>query len=340
MRLLSVCPGAGFSRKRATRPDDVQLDHAERRWVGHRCQVECGGRAQLAVAAHQRAEVEVVDDIAVHDHERVVDAGIFTGEADRPRRVERLWLDGVAQPHRTAAVAGERGDERIGHEPQRQRDCGDPVALEPAHEPGDDRLVAHGEHRLGDRVRQRAQAGSEPADQHDRVHQPAVVEGTSVLSVGVVPATPVDVRRPARCEVGRGRVTGRRSRRSGSDDSVMPRPVGAGVVDRTETGQVGRPRRHHHVDVVGHERDGVHEAVAVERDVGEPGGIRLLGVGIGVVGPHDDLQRGVLAVALLLALFVREREIRRSRAWPTRASRTVWTAGRWADPWAAPACRR
>ena len=41
-------------------------------------------------------DVEIGEHVAVHDEERVVDAGFERGEPDRARGVERLGLDGVA----------------------------------------------------------------------------------------------------------------------------------------------------------------------------------------------------------------------------------------------------
>ena len=40
MSVLSVTPGAGFSRNRRTRPVVVDLDDAERRWIGDGREVE------------------------------------------------------------------------------------------------------------------------------------------------------------------------------------------------------------------------------------------------------------------------------------------------------------
>ena len=40
-------------------------------------------------------DVEIGEDVAVGDDERVVDAGVLGGETDRARGVERLGFDGV-----------------------------------------------------------------------------------------------------------------------------------------------------------------------------------------------------------------------------------------------------
>ena len=48
-----------------------------------------------SVEAHQRADVEVGEHVAVDDEERVVDAGFERGEADGAGGVERLGLDRV-----------------------------------------------------------------------------------------------------------------------------------------------------------------------------------------------------------------------------------------------------
>src|SRR5690606_34787598 len=66
-------------------------------------------------------------------------------------------------------------EERLGLEAERQGDVGDPTADEVGDEALDDRHVPDGQHRLGDARRERAQPGSEAADEHDGAHQPPVV---------------------------------------------------------------------------------------------------------------------------------------------------------------------
>ena len=70
-------------------------------------------------------DVEVGEHVAVGDDERVVDAGVLGREADGTGGVERLGLDRVVELDTAAAAVGERLDERLGQEPERQRDVGD-----------------------------------------------------------------------------------------------------------------------------------------------------------------------------------------------------------------------
>jgi hypothetical protein len=57
--------------------------------------------------------------------------------------------------------------------------------------------MADRQHRLGDAVGEWTQAGAEPADEHDRAHQPvvvgAVVVATVVVSTAVLPGVVLPV---------------------------------------------------------------------------------------------------------------------------------------------------
>ncbi len=146
----------------------------------------------------QRGDVEVGDDVAVHDDERVVDARVLGCEPDRAGGVEWFGLDGVVEPGAAAMAVRERLQERLGLEPERQGHVGDATLDEAADEPGDHRLVTDREHRLRHVVRERPHPGAEPADEHDGAHQgvdvavtvaAVVVAAAEVVVTGGSPVT-------------------------------------------------------------------------------------------------------------------------------------------------------
>ena len=176
IRLLGSVPGAGFSTKRSDATAVVELDDAERRRVVDGDQVDRRLGAGRPVGGDEGADVEVGEHVAVGDDERVVDAGVVGGEADRPGGVERLGLDGVVERDAAAAAVGEGREERLGPEAERQRDVVDAAALEAGRSGGTiSGTWAIGSIGLGMRVGERPEAGAEPADQHDGAHQPPVV---------------------------------------------------------------------------------------------------------------------------------------------------------------------
>ncbi len=104
-------------------------------------------------AATRAADVEVGHHVAVGDDERVVDARRLGGETDRSGRVERLGLDGIGERDVAAATVGERLDERLGPEAERQHDLGHPATAETSIRRAIIGHVPDGQHRLGDAVR-------------------------------------------------------------------------------------------------------------------------------------------------------------------------------------------
>ena len=93
--------------------------------------------------------------------------------------------------------------------------------------------------------------------------------------------------------------------RGAGDDRLSGREAVRGWhVDRAELGQVGRPRRHRHVDVPGHEGDRDRHPVVGDADVVEVRRVRGARARVLVAVPHDDLELGVLVAALGLAFDV------------------------------------
>ena len=180
----------------------VDLDHAERRSVCDRSEMDRGGGPDSAVLADQRGHVEIGDDVSVRHHERVVETDRTGRVGDRTARVERLRLDGVVDPHVTVSPVDERRGEGFGAKPERQHHVGHAAGGESIDHLEDHRPVHHRQHRLGDVVRERPEACTEAADEHDREHQPpsdvvgvSVGSGTvdessaGVVSTGVVSPT-------------------------------------------------------------------------------------------------------------------------------------------------------
>lgn len=90
------------------------------------------------VEVHQLRHVEVGEDVAVDDDERLVDACRVGSETNGTGRVERLGFDGVAHGDTGTRAIGERLHERLGLETQRERHLGDATTAEAGDQPLDD----------------------------------------------------------------------------------------------------------------------------------------------------------------------------------------------------------
>ena len=95
----------------------------------------------LPMEIDERGDVEIGQDIAVGDDERVVDSAEVGGESDRARSVERFGFDGVAQRDAVAFAAREGFDKRLRPEPEGEGDFGDAAFGEVVDEAFDDRHV-------------------------------------------------------------------------------------------------------------------------------------------------------------------------------------------------------
>ena len=258
----------------------------------------------------QRGDIEVGDDVAVDDDERVVDPGVFRREPDRAGGVEWFGFHGVVESRTMAMAIQERLQERLGLEAERQGHVGDATLDEAPDEAGDHRLVTDREHRLRNVVRERPHPGAEPADEHDRAHQgvdvavgaaTVVVAATEVVVADVSPVTVSPVTLPS---VTVPSVTVPVTAPPGT--VVLEQVLGADLVrvGGAERRQVGGPWRHLNVGVARHERDREHHPVVPDRDVVEVGDVGGAVVGVAERVPHDDLQLPILGAALGLALDV------------------------------------
>ena len=112
----------------------------------------------------------------------------FRGEADGPRRVERLGLDGVGQSHPGGAPVGIRLHEGVGQVAQGQDRLVDAVRGELREHALDHRDPDDGEHLLGRGERQGTQPRPLAANEDDRLHYFVVVvdEGFVVVVAGAL----------------------------------------------------------------------------------------------------------------------------------------------------------
>jgi hypothetical protein len=118
----------------------------------------------------QPAHVQVREHVPVHHDEGLVDARFPSGEGDRTGGVERLRFDRVAQGHPGAAPVRVLRGKRVRPETERQHHLGDTAGRQRGDDVLDHRPLSDREQRLGDRLRERAEPGAEPADQHHGPH--------------------------------------------------------------------------------------------------------------------------------------------------------------------------
>ena len=148
IRLLGAVPGAGFSTNRRILPSVIGGDDTEGRRIVDRDEMNGGLCRVASVEVDECGNVEIGQDVAVGDDERVVDPTEVGREPDGTGRVERLGLDRVAQRHPVALAARERFDERLRLESERERDLGDATFGEVVHQTFDDRDMPDGQHRF------------------------------------------------------------------------------------------------------------------------------------------------------------------------------------------------
>ena len=71
-------------------------------------------RRRAVVELDEPAQVEVGEDVAVHDEEPLADAGVIGSEANGAGGVAWLGLDGIVQAHSGAASVGIGGPKTSG----------------------------------------------------------------------------------------------------------------------------------------------------------------------------------------------------------------------------------
>ena len=139
-----------------------------------RCRAMVPSAPVRSWARHQGPDVEVGEDVAVEHEEPLVDAGVEGGEADGAGGVARLRLDGVVEVDAGAAC-------RRGRRPGRRR-AGSPGRARPRSTPWPARCsstrsiigrLPTGSICFGVVQRERAEAGAEAPDEHDRLHRGA-----------------------------------------------------------------------------------------------------------------------------------------------------------------------
>ena len=113
-----------------------------------------------SVERHQRAEVEVGEDVAVDHHEGVVDPGGVGGEANRSGGVERRRLGGVGEPDACGHVVGVGILERVRQVLERQHRLVDAVRAEMLKHPLDHRPLDDRQHLFRGAEGQWSQAGA------------------------------------------------------------------------------------------------------------------------------------------------------------------------------------
>ncbi len=121
----------------------------ERRGVWDRMQRDRPLGADAAVERHEAGQIEVGHDIAVDDHEGVVDAGGGGRESDSAGRVERLRLDGIRQPHAGCPSVRVGLEESVGQVTERQYGLVHPVPSQVAEHALQHGHAHHREHLLG-----------------------------------------------------------------------------------------------------------------------------------------------------------------------------------------------
>ena len=84
MRLLGSLPGGGFSTKREHPTGRVEVGDPERRRIGDGGEVDRGLGAGRAMGGDERTEVEIGEDVAVHHHERLVEAACSAAKRIAP----------------------------------------------------------------------------------------------------------------------------------------------------------------------------------------------------------------------------------------------------------------
>ncbi len=159
IRFVGASSRGGFSMNASTRPSSSvgTTPNIDGSSTGVRSIVPSAPESRWNF--HERVDVEVGEHVAVDHEERVVDAGVERGEADRAGGVERLGLDRVVQPHPGAHLVGVRLDERVGPVPERQHRVVDAVPAEVADDPLDHRPIDDRQHLLRGGERSAAAGG-------------------------------------------------------------------------------------------------------------------------------------------------------------------------------------
>ncbi len=166
---LKTSPQPGFSKKRSTRPSPSIMTMPNSRGFGTDSRARVATEPFSLVELDQSRQVDVGEDVAGDDEKAVVQ--LVSGVEHRAGGSERRLLRGVDEMDPQLRPVPEIGPDVARKEPDGDDDLLEAVLAEKADDVLGHRRIGHGEHRLGQVRRQRAEPGAFPAGHYHGLHE-------------------------------------------------------------------------------------------------------------------------------------------------------------------------
>ena len=152
--------------------------------------------ALLSMKVHECTNIEIRQNVSVHDNEGVVNCGVACGKSDCSRGIHGIRFDGVTKRNTSTHAIWKCCQKRLRLESECQNNLGDISSTERSDDVLEQWHVCNWQQRLWRCVRQRPQSGTKTTDQDNRLHYPFVVVVAPAIVVVVAPAIVVVVTPP------------------------------------------------------------------------------------------------------------------------------------------------